>query len=758
MKAQQVAIIGSAVATALGVTRDQTWGAVMAGKCGIAQPTAIESPLPPGADAGQAMNLPVDFEPGLPREARYLKWTIEEAIRDAGLVDGLPVRTGVILGTTLHGIRAAGQFLRDGNADPLAHFLAGNTIELSTDKLSIRGLRATTCSACSSSLGAIALATTLLQTGKLDLVIAGGYDTISEYAYGGFNSLRLVADGPLRPFARDRRGMKLAEGYGIVILQRLADAENHPSRIHALIAGFGESADAHHLTQPHPQGRGASRAMAAALASAELNASQIQMIAAHATGTPDNDAGEYAALANTFGKYLPEITVVGFKSHLGHTLGGAGAVELILSSCALRSQYIPPCANSRTEDVEFPGLNLSVAAKPTPIQNVLNTSLGFGGANTCMILSAFAPHSGTSNKTSNAPPESKFQISHRAHDVAITGVGILLPNAIGNDAFLQLLSDSSNIEKSANSEIAESQYIHLLNARRIRRMSDYVKLSLAAANLACADAGITGNAEFLSDCAVLLGSTHGSSSFCSQYYKDIVAQGLPGANPTLFAEGVPNSAAAHLSLMLGIQGACQTIIGTRTAGLDALNLAALRIASGQWDRALVGACEEHSPIVDDAYRHCGLLRASGGANDDREPGFITSSGAICFVLERADHAQQARRRIRGFLRRGAASSNSPLHLSIAIGDVLNEIGSSPLLFTSSNATWINRAEQSAIQRHCPAATLKNMYRYIAETFSVGPLAGIASILLQAHQGAEKSFSALCSDYSGCAAASMIECE
>src|SRR6202044_2555364 len=124
-----------------------------------------------------------------------------------------------------------------------------------------------------------------------------------EYAYGGFNSLRLVAERPLRPFARNRQGMKLAEGYGIVILQRLTDAEKRNAPIHAIIAGFGESADAHHLTQPHPEGRGANRAMTSALESAQVSPSQIHLIAAHATATPDNDPGEYAALHKTFGEH-----------------------------------------------------------------------------------------------------------------------------------------------------------------------------------------------------------------------------------------------------------------------------------------------------------------------------------------------------------------------------------------------------------------------------------------------------------------------
>ena len=744
MNSDLIAIVGSALATSLGITCEQTWEAVRSGKCGIAPPPEIESPLPPGADAGQAMNLPFEFAPELPREVRYLKWTIQHALRDAGLSNQLPPRTGVMLGTTLHGIRAGGQYFRTLDPAPLHHFLAGNTLELATRDLSIDGLCATTCSACSSSLGAIALAITLLQSHQLDLVIAGGYDTISEYAYGGFNSLRLVAEGPLRPFARNRQGMKLAEGYGIVALQRLSDAEAQNRTVHGIIAGFGESADAHHLTQPHPKGKGANRAMISALESAEISASQIHLIAAHGTGTPDNDAGEYAALHKTFRDHLPSIPLVGFKSHLGHTLGGAGAVELILSSCALRDQRVPPCANSRREDVEFPDLNLSVERFAAKLENTLNTSLGFGGANTCMILS----------HPSKRPAAAKLR-DIPTHEVAITGIGVLFPNAIGNDAFAQLFKHSSDPSKLIPENIPESIYLHLLSARRVRRMSDYVKLSLAAANLACQNAAVT--QDFLQNCSVLLGTTHGSSNFCSQYYSEIVANGISAANPILFAEGVPNAAAAHLSLMLGVQGACQTIIGTRTAGLDALNLAALRIASGQWNSAIVGASEEHSPIVDDAYRHCHLYADSTRAAPfTRESGFVTGPGAVCFVLENAELARQSNRRIHAIIRHSAAAHRSVPHIATAIANTLQQIDFPMPIISSANATWIDRAEQSAIHRLWPDAPMTTIYGHIAESFSVGPLAAIAAVLLGGLTLPGTQFASLCTDYSGSVAATVIE--
>ncbi|HEY2587243.1 MAG TPA: beta-ketoacyl-[acyl-carrier-protein] synthase family protein, partial [Tepidisphaeraceae bacterium] len=686
-----IVVSGAGLITPLGLSRAQTWAAVRAGRCGMGPMGAMESPLPAGAEGGQAPDLPGDFAPRLPRESRYLRYAVLQAMQDAGIEPQLPCapeRVALVLGTTLHGMRAGGEFFRRNDPAALRDFLAGAVVRNACGDLPFHGGAMTTCSACSSSLGAIALAVTLLRKGELDLIVAGGYDTISEYVWGGFNSLRLVASGPPRPFTRNRQGMKLAEGYGIVVLERASDAHARRARPIATVLGFGESADAHHLTQPHPAGDGAARAMEQALASAGLMPAEIDLVAAHATGTPDNDAAEFAALSRVFGTELSRVPVVAFKSQLGHTLGGAGAVELILAVTAMREQTVPACANVAAGDVEFAGLNLATGtSRPARIRATLNTSLGFGGANTCVILgppsewkgeapaepgrSIESPLASDSTLSSHAGPppvsvmqEDRLAVSQSARgtdgapiakpqaapptafpagasspsvpdenarrrlgrslalptrDVFITGIGVVLPGAVGNDAFLRRLTAGAD---PLGGEIPDADFASLLNARRVRRMSQYVKLSLAATVLCLQDAGITDVPAFAESCAAVLGTTHGSTNYCEQYYGQIVREGVVAANPMLFAEGVPNAAAAHLSLMLSLKGPCQTIIGTLTAGLDAIRVAAARIATGEWERAIVGAAEEFSPTVNDAHARCESSIA---------PGAVIGSGAVTFL-------------------------------------------------------------------------------------------------------------------------------
>ncbi len=723
MDPSAIVITGAEIVTCLGTSREETWRAVARGECGMRSLTALESAMPQEAIGGQALDLPAEYHPQLPREVRYLKWTIEAALREAGALDSLPYpahRCGFMLGTTLHGMRQAGTFLRTGDYAPLHGFLAGNTIEEAVAGLAPTGFSATTCSACSSSLGSIALGATMLQSGEFDLLICGGYDTISEYAYGGFNSLRLVAPDALKPFCKNRQGMKLGEGYGIVVLERADDAQHRKAKVLARVLGWGESADAHHLTQPHPQGEGAARAMRAALQSAGVKTADIGLVAAHATGTPDNDAAEFAALSSVFGEDIARVPVVGFKSHLGHTLGGAGAVEMILAMMAMREKTIPTCANVAADEVEFANLQLSTGApKSANIRATLSTSLGFGGANTCVVLGP---------PPEIAAPAVHSRKSDTGRDVFITGIGVILPGAIGNQQFLGSLTSAGSANRGG--AIPEEQFLNLLNARRVRRMSEQVKLALAATAIAFQDGGIADVSGFASGCGAILASQHGSTNYSVGYYREIVKQGLIAANPMLFAEGVPNACSAHLSLMLSIKGACQTIIGTRTSGLDALRLASLRIKTGAWDRAIVAAAEEHCDVINSTYKSCGLYADdAAGAPFAAETGFTAGSAAVSFILESRKSIDPRAGRARGRLLDGASSRIVNKDPSSACADVLTRLGSPKQVISSANGTWIDRAELAALRRSCPGATITSIHGHIAESFSAGPLLALAATLL-----------------------------
>ena len=743
-----IVITGVGLVSPLGLSAAQTWQAVRAGRCGIGPLDVIESPLPDGGEGGQAPQLPDDFSRQLPREARYLRFALMQAIENSDMRDASPYpleRTGIVLGTTLHGMRSLGRYFRGGGVTSLKDFLASSVLRNAATGLPMRGAAITTCSACSSSLGAVALGMSLLKAGELDCVIAGGYDTLCEYVYGGFNSLRLVAKGPLRPFTRGREGMKLAEGYGLLVLERGSQAEARGAKVVAQILGYGESSDAHHLTQPHPQGCGAARAMNAALKNAGVPAEQVDLIAAHATGTPDNDAAEFAAMNQVFGARLPEVPVVAFKSHLGHTLGGAGAVELILSAMALRDQVVPPCANLKPEQIEFAGLNIARTTAPeAPLRVTLNTSLGFGGANTCLVLGQASGQLRDRSGTAQISFTARVRSSRRP--ILITGIGVLLPGITGKDALAAAFSGESEYLPRTGT-IDEDELAPLLNARRARRLSEYVKLSLAATTLCLRDANVADAPEFISGCAAVLGTSHGSTGYCESYYRQIVNEGISAANPMLFAEGVPNAAAAHLSLMFGIKGSCQTIIGSRTAGLDALRLASTRIAAGEWDRALVGCGEEYSEILAEVYRQ-----------SDLPP--VRCAGAITLLLESEASADGRSARAYGKVLDTFGGGGSIQQLPRIIAQNVRGRRDVDGWIGSANGSWLDRVEKHTAQ----CARIVTPVGRIAECASVVPLAGLAAALVTGRLWAEAQenpirvdrFGVIASDYGGFVSGAMIE--
>ncbi|CAN5826341.1 hypothetical protein BH11PLA1_BH11PLA1_00880 [soil metagenome] len=639
-----IVISGVGLVTALGVGTAATWSAVRRGDVGLRALTAVEAALPPGSVGGQAAELPVEFATGLPREARLVRWAALEALAQAGATEGAePERMCAVLGTTLHGIRACGRFLRSGDFLELRDFLAGATAGRALDGLGIGGRVMTTCSACSSSLGAIALGVTLIRAGEADAVLAGGYDPISEYAWGGFNALRLIAPERMRPFARGRIGMKIGEGAALVVLERASRAAARGAQVLGVLAGVGESADAHHLTQPHPEGEGALRAMRSALERAGMDAGELGLIAAHATGTPDNDAAEHRALATLLGARLAAVPVTALKSHLGHTLGAAGAAELILTLMAMREQVALGVAGYVASDTEFPGLNMASATRPASVRAALTTSLGFGGANTCAVVRMADAEDGIVVRAGSAEggahaselPEaaargaSGTQATAAERRACITGVGVLLPPA-------------------GRTRLEDSDLEGLVNARRTRRMSPYVRFTLAAAALGLRDAGIEVGDARLARAAGLLATMHGSPTFCLDYYEQIVREGVLAANPVLFAEGVPNAAAAHLSTTFGIRGACQTIIGTRTAGLDALALAKHRVEQGEVEVVIVVAAEE---------AHATVTRAHAVNRNERPGGGEQCEGAVALIVESGVSARERGKIVHAWIG-GVAGANA----------------------------------------------------------------------------------------------------
>lgn len=725
---------------------------------GLAEPDALH------ADAGEKRPSRAEAAIGenlrdialLRREVDLLRRAWREALLSAGFAVGLPAggpRVAVLLGSTLHGMRNGGRFLRTGNVDHLRAFLAGATLSRANPMAVTVGLCATTCSACSSGLASVSLACSLLQAGEADIVIAGGYDPISEYARAGFQSMRLVSPTSVRPFAADRDGMRVSEGFGVVVLERAADAEARGRRDLVGVAPAGESCDSFHLSKPHPEGEGAASAIGQALERAGIRAADLRFVVAHATGTRDNDAAEYAALSRVFGDRLAEIPVVCFKGILGHALGGAGAVELILAARGLKEGAVPLKRAGADYDIDFANLRLASGGdRETGGDHALVTSLGFGGANVSIVLSRpgatdAAVREGNDAEAFDVNPKAASRAAQRRSTpsagrlVAVTGIGVVLPGAVGR---LSLTSGDESVRSGrVPDDLTTADYEHLLNARRTRRMSEYARLCLAATADALSDVGDESLAEFLESCPVMVGTTHGATRFCEEFYGGLVKDGT--ANPLLFAEGVPNIGSAHLSTTFGVRAFCQSIIGARTAGLAALHLAATRIRAGEIDRAIVCAAEETSPLTNDARRtlsssRAGRSKTNGSSSEYGSDGMghlPGRSGAVALVLESEGDASVSGRRVRGQIEDGVFSFGASAAGGFAarVDGVREAVAQSGAVSISGPARLLRAASRRLRSGSCAALEVDaNSAARFGDVYSVAPLLAIAEGLLQGSAG------------------------
>jgi 3-oxoacyl-[acyl-carrier-protein] synthase II len=332
------------------------------------------------------------------------------AMEDAGfenrrVPEGEEDEWGVFIGAGLGGLRtledthnAAQQKGPRYGFSP--YFVPDMIINLAPGLVSIktgaRGANISHVSACSTGAHAIGESMRTIRHGYADAMIAGGCEaTVAMLGVGGFNAMRALStrnDAPekaSRPFEKDRDGFVIAEGAGVVILEELEHARKRGARIYAELAGYGATADAHHITAPAPEGIGAQRCIKRALGDARVPADAVGYINAHGTSTEFNDKNETAAIKAVFGAHARKLAVSSTKSMTGHMLGAAGAVEAGISALAITRGVLPPTINYETPDPECDLDYVPNHAREVAVDAVVSNSFGFGGTNAALVLTRF---------------------------------------------------------------------------------------------------------------------------------------------------------------------------------------------------------------------------------------------------------------------------------------------------------------------------------------------------------------------------------
>jgi 3-oxoacyl-[acyl-carrier-protein] synthase II len=415
MELKRVVVTGLGALTPIGNTVPEYWEGLLNGVSGAGPITQFDTEKFKTKFACEVKNFnPGDFMDR--KEARkldpFVQYAIastDEAVKDS-LLDFSAMdtnRIGVIWGSGIGGIKTFVEEMRNffsGDGTPRINpfFIPKMIIDIVPGHISIKyGLRGpnfATVSACASSTNAMIDAFNYIRLGMSDVIISGGSEAIiNEAGIGGFNAMHALStrnDDPAtasRPFDKDRDGFVAGEGAGTIILEELEHAKKRGAKIYAEIVGGGMSADANHITAPHPQGLGAKMVMSNALNDARMNTSDIDYINVHGTSTPLGDISETSAIVDLFGEDAYKLNISSTKSMTGHLLGAAGAIEAIAAILAVKNDMVPPTINHFTDDPELNSeLNFTFnKAQKRTVRAALSNTFGFGGHNASVIFKKY---------------------------------------------------------------------------------------------------------------------------------------------------------------------------------------------------------------------------------------------------------------------------------------------------------------------------------------------------------------------------------
>ncbi len=412
MELRRVVVTGLGALTPIGNTVDEYWQGLTNGVSGAAPITLFNAEKFKTRFACEVKNFePTDFinrkeARKMDRFTQLAMVAVEEAMKDAGLdLDAIDLdKSGVIWGSGIGGLgtfqNEVTNFVEGGKNPRFNPFFIPKMIaDIAAGYISIkygfRGPNFVTVSACASGTNAIIDSLNYIRLGHMDIAVTGGSEAaVNESGMGGFSSMKALSernDSPQtasRPFDKNRDGFVLGEGAGALILEEYEHAKARGAHIYAEVIGGGMSADAYHITAPHPEGKGAKAVMKNALRDAQINPTEVDYINVHGTSTPLGDISEVLAIKDVFGDHAYKINVSSTKSMTGHLLGAAGAIESIAAIKAIQHSIVPPTINHETVDEGLdPKINFTFnKAQKRDVNVALSNTFGFGGHNASLVF------------------------------------------------------------------------------------------------------------------------------------------------------------------------------------------------------------------------------------------------------------------------------------------------------------------------------------------------------------------------------------
>ena len=579
---------------------------------------------------------------------RAIDFTVKaggEAIANCGVdFDAIPAeRWGVVIGTCNAGLLAGEEWYRRRKAgekpDPRLVLLVPPQAmaEALSGAFGLRGPVLSVDTACAASANAVGYAGELIRNGLADAVLTGGADAFSDILYAGFNSLESLSPEPAAPYSRDRKGLSLGEGSGMLVLMREDLAREHDAPVLAEIMGYGLSADGYHPTAPHPEGRGAARAIKTALSQGGVAPGEVRYVNSHGTGTAKNDPAETAATKVGLGEDAARgAAVSSTKSMIGHLLGGAGAIEAISTVKTLENQLAPPTANYTEADPECDLDYISEGPREMAIDIAVSNNFAFGGANASIVFAR-------AGARADGPPMPSLD------RIVLTGLGALTPAGTDVEALWDAYSaarDCTSAEDGLRLGRVDFTPGDFLGPKERKRVDRLGLFSIIASRQALSDAALELDDENRTRVGSILGTGVGPMESMEDFSVGVIEEGAGGANPAVFPNTVYNAAGGQVAIKVGTLGSASTVTVGHAAGAASLCYGYDLAATDHAYAVLCLGADALTDTVVTAYRELGVLAASSPAAGG-SPGMALSEAGVAVLIERLGSARQRGARIRG---------------------------------------------------------------------------------------------------------------
>ncbi|HEY9161282.1 MAG TPA: beta-ketoacyl-[acyl-carrier-protein] synthase family protein [Desulfomonilia bacterium] len=581
-------VTGLGLISPAGSNADEHLISLSANKTFIKKLTLFNFEAAENAPPAGEIAFPVNESPGLPRTHTLALMAAREAMKNSGPPDA------VVIGSTTGGMPLSEELLKDKIRNPSAYKYhgTGTVAEYLAHELGCNGPAFTVSTACSSGALALKAALEMIRAGIARKILAGGVDALCRLTCYGFYTLQLIDPTGARPLDKNRLGMTVGEGAGMLLLEA---ADISPANAIAELKGGGLSCDAYHATKPHPEGEGAIAAMNACLRDAGVKPEEVSYINLHGTGTPDNDAAEAKAVLNVFGETPPLLSST--KGLAGHPLAAAGAIEAGYACLAVKHDFIPPNTGLDRID-ETLGIVPVSDTLDTRVDTVLSNSFGFGGNNASLIISK--------------PAETGMIREKKIRSLKVKGFSMI--TGAGHTAEIMTALEEG---KPCAGRLDIDSIAKDLPPRLVRRLGRLSQIVLALCDSAYKAGGSSEKPE-----AVFFGTGWGALSETSDFLSKIFETGGKYGSPTDFVGSVHNAPAGQAALFFSAKGANVTATSGDSSFEQALFMAQLLNETGR-QSLLIGADEFHEEMTP-------LLDASSGISLDNADGgaaFLVSGGA-----------------------------------------------------------------------------------------------------------------------------------